>query len=72
MLSLVVYLNPNWLPEYGGDLVLYTNDNDVEGISVKPSFGTVVVFLSEDFPHEVKVTQRDRYSIAGWFKVSSK
>lgn len=70
VLSLVVYLNPNWLPEYAGNLVLYTDENDCEGIKVTPSFGTVVAFLSEDFPHEVQITQRDRYSIAGWFKVN--
>ena len=65
MLSVVVYLNPDWIPENGGELVLYKDECDQEGISVTPCFGTVVVFLSEDFPHEVLTTNRDRYSIAG-------
>ncbi|PCJ40532.1 MAG: 2OG-Fe(II) oxygenase [Moraxellaceae bacterium] len=71
VLSMVVYLNSDWTQEDGGELVLYTNSNDVEGITVTPSFGTVVVFLSEDFPHEVLTTHRDRYSIAGWFRINS-
>ncbi len=69
VLSVVVYLNPNWEPADGGELVLYVNENDQEGIKVSPCLGTVVVFLSEDFPHEVLTTQQDRYAIAGWFRV---
>ena len=38
---------------------------------VTPSFGTIVVFLSEEFPHEVLPAKRDRYSIAGWFRLNS-
>jgi len=71
VLSMVVYLNSDWTQEDGGELVLYTDSRDVEGITVTPSFGTVVVFLSEDFPHEVLTTHRDRYSIAGWFRINS-
>jgi SM-20-related protein len=71
VLSIVVYLNTNWLKEDGGELVLYRNDADSEGIKVIPSFGTVAVFLSEEYPHEVLPALRDRYSIAGWFRVNS-
>jgi len=71
VLSVVVYLNPDWVPENEGELILYKDELDQEGIKVIPGFGTVVVFLSEDFPHEVLVTNRDRYSIAGWFRVNS-
>jgi SM-20-related protein len=39
-------------------------------LSVQPLHGTVVVFLSEEFPHEVLPASRDRYSIAGWFRVN--
>ncbi|MFA7552707.1 MAG: 2OG-Fe(II) oxygenase [Spongiibacteraceae bacterium] len=68
-LSLVVYLNPDWQPEEGGELVLYAEDGQ-HPIRVTPGFGTVVAFLSEEFPHEVLPTKRDRYSIAGWFRVN--
>ncbi len=67
ILSIVVYLNQNWLPADGGELVLYKTDDDKIGLQVTPSFATVVVFLSTELPHEVLRTQRDRYSIAGWF-----
>ena len=36
-----------------------------------PSFGSVAIFLSEEFPHEVLPATRDRYSIAGWFRVNT-
>lgn len=71
VLSLVVYLNPDWTPENAGELVIYTSQDDVVGIKVTPSYGTVVIFLSEEFSHEVIKTNRDRFSIAGWFRVNS-
>lgn len=69
-LSSVAYLNPGWLPEDGGELVIYDVDSDEEVVRVTPAYGTLVVFLSEDFPHEVLTARRHRYSIAGWFRVN--
>lgn len=71
VLSIVAYLNPGWTHADGGELVLYHHDNDNAGVKVMPLLGTVVAFLSEDFPHEVLPAYRDRYSIAGWFRVNS-
>ena len=71
ILSVIVYLNPDWLPENAGELVLYADNKDQVGINVTPSFGTIVVFLSEEFPHEVLPTQRDRHAIAGWYRVNT-
>jgi SM-20-related protein len=71
MLTVVVYLNPGWQPDDGGELVIYTDENDAEGIRVTPAFATLVTFLSEEFPHEVLAAKRDRYSIAGWFRLNS-
>ncbi len=70
VLTLVTYLNPGWCAEEGGELVLYRDEQDLQGIKVTPSYGTLVVFLSEEFPHEVLPASRDRYSIAGWFRVN--
>ncbi|WP_286237531.1 2OG-Fe(II) oxygenase [Neptuniibacter halophilus] len=70
VLSLVVYLNPGWTEQDNGELVLYRDDNDREGIKVVPLMGTIAVFLSEEFPHEVLPARRDRYSIAGWFRIN--
>lgn len=71
VLSIVAYLNPGWASEDGGELVLYGDDHDREGTRIIPLYGTVVVFLSEDFPHEVLPASRDRYSVAGWFRVNT-
>jgi SM-20-related protein len=71
ILSIVAYLNPNWMPADAGELVLYGNDDDLTGTRVAPLYATVVVFLSEDFPHEVLPANRDRYSVAGWFRVNT-
>lgn len=70
VLSIVVYLNHQWTNQDGGELVLYKDDHDMEGSRVLPTFGTVAVFLSEEFPHEVLPAQRERLSIAGWFRVN--
>ncbi len=70
-LSIVTYFNPQWQNEYGGELVLYKHDDDHVGIKVLPQFGTLVVFLSDEFPHEVLPASRDRYSIAGWYRVNT-
>jgi SM-20-related protein len=70
VLSLVYYLNKSWQSTDAGELVLYPEE-DAPAITVKPEFGTLVLFLSEDIPHEVLPTQRDRYSIAGWYRVNT-
>jgi len=67
VVSLVCYLNENWNEGDGGELVLYTA---VGAVAVRPVFGTVALFLSGEIPHEVKATQRDRYSVAGWFRLN--
>ncbi len=70
VLSTVLYLNEDWQTGDGGELVLYDPAGAVLS-TVSPRFGTMVIFLSESFPHEVLVSQRIRRSIAGWFRVSS-
>ena len=71
VLTIVVYLNAEWSGEQGGELMLYRGDEDQEGIAVLPEQGSVVVFLSEEFPHEVLPATCDRYSIAGWYRVNN-
>lgn len=71
VLSLVAYLNPDWQFSSGGELVLYQNQLDAQGLKVIPALGTIAIFLSEEFPHEVLPAKRDRYSIAGWYRVNS-
>lgn len=71
VLSMVVYLNPAWQAEDGGELLIYSAQERQASIKVTPSFGSIVVFLSEDFPHEVLPAQRDRFSIVTWFRVNN-
>ncbi|MCB1746875.1 MAG: 2OG-Fe(II) oxygenase [Gammaproteobacteria bacterium] len=69
VVSLVTYLNPGWAPHDGGELVLYPAGGPDAGVTVTPAFGTVVLFLSEEIPHEVLPARRPRRSIAGWYRV---
>ncbi|MFC3193779.1 2OG-Fe(II) oxygenase [Marinicella sediminis] len=71
VLSLVVYLNPGWCSDDGGELVIYQDSVDQQGVRVMPLMGTVVAFLSEGFPHEVLPAQKDRYSVAGWYRMNT-
>lgn len=71
VLSVVGYLNSEWATDDGGELVLYKDASDRDGLKVTPLAGTLVVFLSENFPHEVLPARRDRFSIAGWYRVNS-
>lgn len=71
VLTVVAYLNPGWDSADGGELVLYRDVSDLQGVKVTPLMGTLAVFLSEEFPHEVLPAKRDRYAIAGWYRVNA-
>lgn len=66
VLSLVLYLNEAWIPEYGGALRLYPEGESP--VTVQPCGGTLVCFLSERVPHEVLPAGRTRLSLTGWFR----
>lgn len=66
--SCVLYLNENWKPEEGGELRLYLDGDGAEFEDVLPQGGRLVAFLSGQFAHEVLPAQRERISIAGWFR----
>lgn len=68
--STVLYLNPNWQPGDGGELLLYEHNQDLPFKRISPELGRLVVFLSEDFPHEVLPVQVSRYSLTGWFRTN--
>lgn len=69
-LSTVLYLNPHWGPQEGGQLVMYGKDSDQVLCEVRPVFGRMILFLSEEFPHEVLPATRSRYSLTGWYRVN--
>lgn len=69
VLTVVLYLNPNWSTADGGELLLYRGDAGQPVERVLPAYGQMAIFLSEDFPHEVVAARRSRYSLTGWFRV---
>ncbi len=70
-LSLVTYLNEDWSQDDKGELIIFDEKGETVIERVLPKAGTLVVFLSEEFPHEVMPATRDRFSIAGWFRVNN-
>jgi SM-20-related protein len=64
-LSVVLYLNPTWNPAWGGALRLYLGE---ETFDIEPKPGRLVLFLSDQIPHEVLTTESERRSFTGWFK----
>jgi len=68
VVTTVYYLNDDWGEDDGGELVVYDENNNFLA-KVAPDANTLIVFMSEKFPHEVLAAKRKRYSIAGWFRV---
>jgi SM-20-related protein len=68
VVSTILYLNPDWQGAHGGQLRLYLDEGPVPFVDVLPCAGTLAVFLSARFYHEVFPAARDRYSITGWFR----
>jgi SM-20-related protein len=66
VISAVFYLNDTWLPSEGGALRLHMADGSQRDIS--PQGGTLVLFLSAEFEHEVLPATRTRQSIACWMR----
>ncbi len=65
-ISCVYYLNPHWFPEWGGELKLY--DNEQELIQTIFPHGNRLLCFTSDLPHEVCTTHHPRYSLTGWLK----
>lgn len=69
ILTIILYLNPDWSDENGGHLVIYSpQDSTKVLLKIKPEFGTLVVFRSELFPHEVLPAKKERRALTGWFR----
>lgn len=49
--SFFLYLNQNWLDEYGGHLEFWSRDLKSCGQRISPTFGRLVVFSSSDFSY---------------------
>jgi SM-20-related protein len=67
--SSILYLNPDWAPEDGGQLRIYLDGDALEPfVDVAPRAGTLALFWSSDTWHEVLPAHRDRLSLTGWFR----
>jgi len=71
VVTTVYYLNEEWLNEDGGELIVYDKDDNFI-TKILPEQNTLVVFMSEEFPHSVAPTKKDRYSIAGWYRIDKR
>ena len=70
IVTLILYLNESWTEADGGQLRMYfpQEDGSERMEDVLPLGGRLVVFMSEEIPHEVLPTQKDRISITGWLR----
>ena len=70
IVTIILYLNESWTEADGGQLRMYfpQEDGSERVEDVLPLGGRLVVFLSEEIPHEVLLTQKDRISITGWLR----
>jgi len=69
IVTCVLYLNREWMPADGGQLLLYTDPNDpAYHEAIPPLGGRLVTFFSARFLHEVLQTRRQRVSLTGWFR----
>lgn len=68
VLSVILYLNSAWIPEDGGNLIIYLEKDNIEtAVSIAPLAGRLVCFESEKLDHEVTETFKDRFSVTGWY-----
>ncbi len=73
--SLLLYLNNKWTENDGGCLRIHLDsgkdflpDNeDPNYVDVEPKGGTLVLFKSDQIPHEVLDTNAERTAIVGWY-----
>ncbi len=68
LVTTVLYLNPEWRDEWGGQLRLYAQDEQTELTTITPQPGLLATFISSEVPHEVLPTRKARVSIAGWMR----
>lgn len=67
-ITTVCYLNADWPAGAGGEIRLYHPNDGTLMAQLEPLGGTLVVFTSNDIPHEVLPARRARLSLAGWFR----
>src|SRR5438105_11037113 len=66
VISVILYLNDAWTARDEGVLRVYLPEDSA--LEVFPQGGTLVVFASDRFEHEVLPATRERVAITGWFR----
>lgn len=67
--TFILYLNENWQVGDGGELSLYSpEDDNLLLTQIQPLGGRIILFQTELFPHQVEAAQKARKSITGWFR----
>lgn len=76
-INVLVYLNKDWAPEYGGELELWTKDMKQKAVGVAPLFNRCVIFNTDDdswHGHPDPMTcpeERSRKSLALYYYTAS-
>ncbi len=65
VLTGILYLNPDWRPEHGGQLRVLLGDGPED---IAPVGGRLVLFRSEAVVHEVLPTWAERFTVTAWFR----
>jgi SM-20-related protein len=72
-LTCIYYLNPNWIPEHGGELHLWPNhmvvddEAEVEPVRIIPPIIDRLVVFRSFMEHEVKPAFSCRMALTAWF-----
>lgn len=64
LMSVVFYMNEEWMAADAGELKLYLSNGKEEVVA--PVANRLVLFKSDQVPHEVLPTHVSRYSLTGW------
>ncbi len=62
-LSVICYLNKEWIEDFGGQLRMYLKRGTLD---LLPLAGRLVCFRSDSIEHEVLPSKKERLSITGW------
>lgn len=65
VMTALVYLNPDWAPEHGGELRAWTPDGLVD---IAPLAGRLALFRADAVPHAVLPSRAPRYALTAWYR----
>lgn len=71
-ITFILYLNEHWKKGDGGELSLFDPHDSTKLLTqIEPHLGTLVLFRSEVFPHQVEKNFQQRLSLTGWLRTDS-